>query len=633
MSWNLEDHILDHAALVSNNLPSYFNLADDKNIHFTFSVDKSQLIINHNCKSQKDIDIVMSKFFEDIKEYEYIFYESQGSKKPKRKMSLDFSHMLFAYHNTDSDSINSKNYEVEPHFHLLIPQKLKNKYEKSTKVGLGYLNLRRMINEVALKHNLTFNFNENVSNDTDLITKKQATKFTWFNKRVDDQHFLNAVQSGQVNKYIQEFIKHYKRTENIQYYIKGMTDFKQRLLRQNIDFFYDGKNLKSEDFPLFFNEDQIKSLDIINSGNIKDIKELIKIRENKIARAFIEYNFGFNNVVTKELEQRGNVFKKIDLDFTDINIDINKKMTSKDSSNEKYKKSLAFNVKEDVTKILKVVKNDKHFLELMQYLGYENIKFKAKNVEGKRERVGFTFTNNNENYTVYLNSLDLNYKNLTTAYKNNVDIKASTIQTELSNYKAKINDYIPLKQKTYNNKIFYTIYKIEPNMSLENYYINKLDNEVEFKHKYKDLTIKDKEKSIIATKSRDTILLKEDVTEQVKLMLELYEARGLKLGNISVTASKEIEDETIKQILEKIENMSHQDRNEFLTKLNYSEQEKQAINSYYEKLNKSKATDNITEEPKDEGLIDCSDENLKEAGDNLLEFLEEDKMKHRLQLN
>ena len=72
MSWNLEDHILDHAAIVSNNLPSYFNLADDKNIHFTFSIDKSQLIINHNCKSQKDIDIVMSKFFEDLKEYEYI---------------------------------------------------------------------------------------------------------------------------------------------------------------------------------------------------------------------------------------------------------------------------------------------------------------------------------------------------------------------------------------------------------------------------------------------------------------------------------------------------------------------------------------------------------------------------------
>ncbi|MCT7506644.1 hypothetical protein N5T62_11200 [Aliarcobacter cryaerophilus] len=161
----------------------------------------------------------------------------------------------------------------------------------------------------------------------------------------------------------------------------------------------------------------------------------------------------------------------------------------------------------------------------------------------------------------------------------------------------------------------------------------RLNNEVEFKHKYKDLTIKDKEKSIIATKSRDTILLQEDIKDQVKLMLELYEARGLKLGNISVTASKEIEDETIKQILVKIEKMSLKDRNEFLFKLKYSEQEVQAINLYYEKLNKSKAIDNISELTKDEDVIDISDKNLKEAGDNLLEFLEEDKMKHRLQLN
>ena len=70
--------------------------------------------------------------------------------------------------------------------------------------------------------------------------------------------------------------------------------------------------------------------------------------------------------------------------------------------------------------------------------------------------------------------------------------------------------------------------------------------------------------------------------DQVKLMLELYEAKGSKLENLVVTGSKEFEDETIKQILVKIENMSLKDRYEFLTKLNYSEQEKQAINSYYE---------------------------------------------------
>ena len=41
----------------------------------------------------------------------------------------------------------------------------------------------------------------------------------------------------------------------------------------------------------------------------------------------------------------------------------------------------------------------------------------------------------------------------------------------------------------------------------------------------------------------------------------------------------------------------------------------------------------LNEKPKDVDVIDISDKNLKEAGDSLLEFLEEDKMKHRLQLN
>ncbi len=153
------------------------------------------------------------------------------------------------------------------------------------------------------------------------------------------------------------------------------------------------------------------------------------------------------------------------------------------------------------------------------------------------------------------------------------------------------------------------------------------------KHKYKDLTIKDKEKSIIATKSKNTTLLKEDIKEQVKLMLELYTAKGSKLENLVVTGSKEFEDETIKQILEKIENMSLQDRYEFLAKLNYSEQEKQAINLYYEKLNKSKFKDDISKESKDEDVIDTSDENLKEAKYNLLKFLEEGDRKKSLKLD
>ena len=57
------------------------------------------------------------------------------------------------------------------------------------------------------------------------------------------------------------------------------------------------------------------------------------------------------------------------------------------------------------------------------------------------------------------------------------------------------------------------------------------------------------------------------------------------------------------------------------------------VDTYVLPLNKSKSTDNIPKKSKDEDVIDISDKNLKEAGDSLLEFLEEDKMKHRLQLN
>jgi len=450
MSWNLESHILDHAAITSNKLPSTFNLEDSKNIHFTFSVDKSQLIINHNCKNQKDIDQKMEAFFKDLVNFEYEFEESQGKSRPKRKMTLDLSNMLFAYHNTDSDSINSKNYEVEPHFHLLIPAKLKNKYGKSTKVGLGYLNLRRMVSEVAARHNLIFNFDENVNTESDKILKQKATKFTWFIKRVDDHYFKTSIENGTVNKYIEDFISQYKKTENIQYYIKGMTDFQQRLIRQNLDFYYEGKNLRTEHFPLFLSQEQIKYLDIINTGDKELIKPLIEDRSNRLIRAYLEYNCGFNNPIIRELKNRGNIFKKIDLNLNDINVDIQKKTDNKD----KYRLSLNYHVLEDVKNIFKLCVNDKNFLELMNNIGYENIKFKAKTVNKKRQRVGFTFEKDNELYTVYFSNLNLTYQDFTGAYKNNSQKNILENKINFDSYEAKINFYIPLKRKLTKKKYF-----------------------------------------------------------------------------------------------------------------------------------------------------------------------------------
>lgn len=79
--------------------------------------------------------------------------------------------------------------------------------------------------------------------------------------------------------------------------------------------------------------------------------------------------------------------------------------------------------------------------------------------------------------------------------------------------------------------------------------------------------------------------------------------------------------------------MSLQDRYEFLAKLKYSEQEVQAINLYYEKLNKSKSTDDILEKPKDEEIFDTSKESYEEAMDNLLKLIEDNERKKGLDLD
>lgn len=539
MSWNLESHILDHAAITSNKLPSTFNLDDSKNIHFTFSVDKSQLIINHNCKNQKDIDQKMEAFFKDIVNFEYEFEESQGKSRPKRKMTLDLSNMLFAYHNTDSDSINSKNYEVEPHFHLLIPAKLKNKYGKSTKVGLGYLNLRRMVSEVAARHNLTFNFDENVNTESDKILKQKATKFTWFIKRVDDNYFKTSIENGTVNKYIEDFISQYKKTENIQYYIKGMTDFQQRLIRQNLDFYYEGKNLRTEHFPLFLSQEQIKYLDIINTGDKELIKPLIENRSNRLIRAYLEYNCGFNNPIIRELENRGNLFKKLDLNLNDINVDIQKKTDNKD----KYRLSLNYHVLEDVKNIFKLCTNDKNFLELMNNIGYENIKFKAKTVNKKRQRVGFTFEKDNELYTVYFSNLNLTYQDFTGAYKNNSQKDILKDKINFDSYEAKINFYIPLKKKTYQEKIFYEIYNIVPEINLENYYIKKIEQGyIEFKNKKKDIHVTDENDRIKSSGTKKTL------EENVALMITIAKAKNWDLTTLDITGTMDFKIEAQRQI-------------------------------------------------------------------------------------
>jgi hypothetical protein len=280
MSWNLESHILDHAEKIINNLKPTFEPENPKNQHFTLSCDLSQLIVNHQAKNQKDIDLIMSNFMSDLAAHTHTFKESKGKRNGKqifREKEMNFRDALMAYHNSGSDSINSQNYEVLPHLHLL--------FDKSQKLGIGYYQLRKAIEEVSLKHNIVFNFQEEIK-EKDNSLKMKVSSFSWSLKRSSDIDFLKKIANKGLDNDLQNIKQHCLNTGNLQYYIKVMRDLQSRLKRLDVDYNFNGKNIK-EEFPLFLSEKQKNDLKILHLG--KDKKEIYRIisdRDNLIGRAF-----------------------------------------------------------------------------------------------------------------------------------------------------------------------------------------------------------------------------------------------------------------------------------------------------------------------------------------------------------
>ncbi len=557
--WSLTEHILDHSSTTINNLPSNFDLKHKNNIHFTFSIDVSQLIINHKCNNQADIDKKMNAFLSDLAEHSYTFQESKGKGKTRKK-TLDFSNILMAYHNDASDSINSQNYSVNPHFHLLIPGDLKNRFGKSTHTGIGYMHLRKMIEDTADKHNLVFQNNESVKYNQDQFTKKGATSLTWFLKRADDNYFTKKINDRSILKVIDNFEKNYVKTGNMQYYLKGMRDLQERLKRLDLNLYnQDGINLK-DDYPIPLLETQNEEIKILQSGDKERIKILLKNRDNRIARALVEYSFGFDNIIIDELQSRGLYLAKLD---TDIVKDITVQIDQKKSKKEKFKKTLNYHIKQDIEQVLQYATDDKTFISLMNELGYQDIKIKAKNINGSRQRVGFTFTNphTKKDTVVYFNSLNLNYSQFKKSFIENS--KKQKKRTEpyryddsfLSRYIPRNDDLEFKKKQSFQNKVFKTIYRFDSSVDLTGFYIDESKKEM----RAKGTLIKDKGHKLSIAKQNS-----EDMQRNVKILLDMAQSKKWDLDTLCVNGSKEFQ-KAVRDEIENIQNkkLNYQDDKEF----------------------------------------------------------------------
>lgn len=529
MSWNLRTHILDHSHSIVNNLSSSFDEQNSKNQHFTLSIDIAQLIINKECRTQKNIDNVMNGFMNDLVQHEHVFEESKGRSKTggqlRRKIKFNFNDALIAYHNSGSDTINSSNYNVEPHLHIL--------FDKKKKLGIGYHQLRQAIEAISKKHELVFNFQEEVNNNNNSL-KQQATNFTWFIKRSSNKVFQKKVSESQFVNQVNDFIQHCKNSNNLQYYIKGMKDFQARLKRLNIDYIHDEENIKNR-FSLHLTQVQLETLKMLHQGNRKDIKKILEDRDNKLGRSFIEYQYGFKNVVMGELIHRG--FSPLQYSLDDEKLEL--KLHKKRSTEKGYDKTLDYCYKLDLQQVLELAKNEKELQLMMQQLGYKEFSYKQKTIASKRSRVGFTFINKHKKKTtVYYSNLHLSAK----------DIRSKLIENKKEHRNAPkqlysyLDAYIPLNTKSKTNIEFEKIYEFDTSFDLTNWYIKEFDSYVLLQDQ--KTKIVDQENKIAVHKYSH-----KDLATNAKLLVDMAIAKGWDTNKLKITGRadfiKSIENELL----------------------------------------------------------------------------------------
>ena len=524
---NLKTYILDHAVASVNHLKEDFDEADKRNQHFTLSVDMSQLIVKHNCRTQKDIDNIMQNFMNDLLEHEHEFKESKGRRNGKqrfRTVNFDFQDTLVAYHNAASDNENSQNYNVMPHLHILANRK--------KKIGIGYKQLRVAIDEVSKKYNIVFQFQEEVENKKNNSLKFKCTTFSWFLKKAREDEFLKRIVDNKLDTDINNIIQNYKNTNNLSYYIKTFRDLQHRLKKQNQDYFFNNVNIKDE-FPLFLSNADLKDLEVLHKGeDTKRIYEILSDRNSQIGRSYIEYNNNFNNTIFDELEKRGSTFAKLDINYERLNLKINRK----ESTNNSFEKTINYCYQEDFKSAATVAKNEKELQEKMKKLGYSNFKYKQKNIDKKRQKVGFTFQNKNKkNVTVYFNNININLADIRKKLKKNKETKVEDVDlySYLYNYKSKI-------QTKKNIEYFEEIYNFTLKNDISSYYIKELGEKVQLIKK--DVFIEDLGNQIV------TKFNHKNIDESVDIILELALKKGWDLDKVKVHGSDKFKQKVTQKI-------------------------------------------------------------------------------------
>lgn len=473
--WSLYSHITGHSAYTYDKLSSNTKFHESaNNAHFKASIDTFQLI-SKGFNTQSKIDTFMKNFIDDLSKFEKTYKRSKGrnkktNKQIQRNVHVNFKNdCLIAYHNSSSEDYRSENYRVEPHLHIYT--------QPSVKLGIGYQFIRDAIANMSEKYDVVFHLAEETGQKK--ASNKRSDDMTWWTKKFNDIEFKKRIENGWFENLFREFQQNYFETGNIQYYLKGIKDIKYRCNRLSIEH---GLN-----FNLFLTSEQKASIKTIYSGDKEAIIALLNKRDDKIARAYGESLFGFQNIVVEEIEKSiGWPMPRVKVsieDISDLKIKRKVKKANSDINLEKYIKSLNYAYKQDLNECLKYAKNEKELALLMQNLGYKEWKWRAiNNNSGSRDRIGFTYKRNGRKIEVSFEKLDMKMMNIRAALAKNSKNLNLEIPFELHSH---LKNYVPPQRSLYTQKPFQEIFDLRTLLGVQGFYVKELDSktaEIEIKN-------------------------------------------------------------------------------------------------------------------------------------------------------
>jgi len=423
--FDIHTHVLDHAHSTVGVIENH-----DKNCkleHFNTSIDTAYFIAR-NYTTQEQIDAVMTKIMNNISkraievnEKNGIYVDKKGNLNQKyRTRIIKFDDLLIVYHNQHYDASKS----VNPHFHFLIPPK--------ARVGIGYMYLMKALTEQAIQYGLKFNFMEPSQETNPTKTQlEEIEELSWH---------LQQGRGETIKKYFDDrkglvrtldmLVDHYRQTLNISFYIKIFKVLNQRLNEFNLDFEYQGVNLKNE-IPFFLYESEKTIIE-----QLKDRKDIKLDLKYVLDREILKYTYGFQSEAMELLCEH---FKIQKISIAQLEIENPNLLIE-----EKEKKINHFRtlVIKDIRTAIDSAYCEKHLKELLLGTGsYIKMTTKTqKGSDGKRKKIGFEVTTQ-KNMKLYIpfHELGMDFKQITTTLMFNARNKrrSTRIKSELESYERK----------------------------------------------------------------------------------------------------------------------------------------------------------------------------------------------------